>query len=41
MTLDKKHFSFFVQAIDSGHFNTACGYEEGRVLDNLELLDKG
>jgi len=40
MILDRKYFSFLMQVIDRGHFNTAGGYAEGRVLDSLEFLDK-
>ena len=39
--LDRKQFSFLVQLIDRGHLNTAGGYAKGRVLDNLEFLNKG
>ena len=39
--LDRKHFSFLMQVIDRGHLNAAGGYTEVRVLDSLELLNKG
>ena len=39
--LHSKHFSFLVQVIDRGHLNAADSYEEGRVLDSLEFLNKG
>ena len=39
--LDRKHFSFLVQVIEKDHLNAAGGYAEGRVLDSLELLNKG
>ena len=40
MILDREHFSFLVQVIDS-HLNAAGGYAEGRVLDILKFLNKG
>ena len=41
MILDRKHFGFFMQVINRGHLNTAGSYAEGRVVDSLEILDKG
>ena len=39
--LDRKHFSFFVEEIDTGHSNAVGVYADGRVLDSLEFLNIG
>ena len=41
MILDMKNFIFLVQVIGRGRLNAAGGYAEDRVLDILELLNKG
>ena len=41
VVLDGKYLILLVQVIYRGHHNAAGGYAEGRVLDSLELLNKG